>query len=598
MKDSISWATCSNNGCTGVQLPAGGKCWAHAEDPHLDKALGQLAADGHLDARGVPVTDALLDRLLAAAPRGKDGHVVLAFANFRMATFGHTARFNHVNFQGNAYFYKATFEDDAWFSDATFQHDVNFSEVTFHDRAEFIRTAFRSSDPISGAAFDHTTFHGDAVFTAATFKNDSHFLGATFRQSARFDEATFQRHAWFGDATFDGSAWFSNANFYGQALLDSVTFREGVAFDGAIIRAPAVFTRASFEHTQPIIGPLLATGPLVLTEARFAQPVRIDAYTPRLYCDRVQFAEGAQLMLCGARVVLDDSSFPAPTILTALPRRDVGQLSDSEKRVALAWDQLRPEQVPDRPQILSLQRADVAGLTISGADLTDCRFAGAHNLDKLRIEADVTLAAAPAGLGQDRRQVIADERAWRAQTSSRWTAPWRPDWITEEPAIPEPGQIAGLYRALRKGREDDQDEPGAADFYYGEMEMRRHARQSRAKSGASFAGGVSRGRAERGILTIYWLVSGYGLRAWRALACLAGLLTVFALTFHLIGFSTPPQPASYLTSLLYAFRATVSLTDDDVKLTAWGKLLETLLRLTGPVLFGLALLALRNRVKR
>jgi hypothetical protein len=32
--------------------------------------------------------------------------------------------------------------------------------------------------------------------------------------------------------------------------------------------------------------------------------------------------------------------------------------------------------------------------------------------------------------------------------------------------------IAGLYRALRKGREDARDEPGAADFYYGEMEMR------------------------------------------------------------------------------------------------------------------------------
>jgi hypothetical protein len=35
------------------------------------------------------------------------------------------------------------------------------------------------------------------------------------------------------------------------------------------------------------------------------------------------------------------------------------------------------------------------------------------------------------------------------------------------------GQIAGLYRALRKGRGDIKDEPGAADFYYRVMEMRR-----------------------------------------------------------------------------------------------------------------------------
>jgi hypothetical protein len=42
----------------------------------------------------------------------------------------------------------------------------------------------------------------------------------------------------------------------------------------------------------------------------------------------------------------------------------------------------------------------------------------------------------------------------------------------------------------------------------------------------------------------------------------------------------------------------LSLSDDEVKLTAWGKLLQAVLRLTGPVLLGLALLALRGRVKR
>lgn len=93
-------------------------------------------------------------------------------------------------------------------------------------------------------------------------------------------------------------------------------------------------------------------------------------------------------------------------------------------------------------------------------------------------------------------------------------------------------------------------------------------------------------------------MSGYGLRAWRAIACLAGVLAGFAAAFSLIGFTEPPQPASYWTSLLYAFRATLSLTDDQVKVTAWGSLLQAALRLSGPVLFGLALLALRNRVKR
>jgi hypothetical protein len=124
------------------------------------------------------------------------------------------------------------------------------------------------------------------------------------------------------------------------------------------------------------------------------------------------------------------------------------------------------------------------------------------------------------------------------------------------------------------------------------MEMRRRARRTASNTG----GTAARGRAERGVLTIYWLVSGYSLRAWRAFAWYAVVTALFAVAFHMIGFAKPPQPTSYWTSLLYAFRATVSLPDSDVSLIAWGQLLQGLLRLTGPVLLGLALLALRYLV--
>jgi hypothetical protein len=168
----------------------------------------------------------------------------------------------------------------------------------------------------------------------------------------------------------------------------------------------------------------------------------------------------------------------------------------------------------------------------------------------------------------------------------------------EWPEVLPAGQIAGLYRALRKGREDAKDEPGAADFYYGEMEMRRHAGRPTDTNTDNPTGEASRGQVERAILTAYWLVSGYGLRAWRALAWLAAVTAGFAVAFHLVGFTRPPQPVSYWTSLLYAFRATLSLTDSEVQLTAWGKLLQGLLRLTGPVLLALTLLAIRARTKR
>ena len=49
---------------------------------------------------------------------------------------------------------------------------------------------------------------------------------------------------------------------------------------------------------------------------------------------------------------------------------------------------------------------------------------------------------------------------------------------------------------------------------------------------------------------------------------------------------------------MYAANSTLSIGDDHVLLTGWGKLLRIMLRLAGPVLLGLALLSIRNRVKR
>jgi hypothetical protein len=235
------------------------------------------------------------------------------------------------------------------------------------------------------------------------------------------------------------------------------------------------------------------------------------------------------------------------------------------------------------------------GLALGNVDLADCRFAGAHNLDKLRIEADeadTVFGFSPAVAGWERRQVIAEEVAWRTRPDARPGRWERPQWFDneEEPKPLSPGAVAGLYRALRKSREDAKDEPGAADFYYGEMEMRRHDRgKSRAKRG------WSRGLVSRGVLIAYWLVSGYGLRAWRSLAALAAVMAVSAAVFRLWGFT---HPATYWKSLLFAFRSTLSLTDAQVNLTAWGGLFQAILRLTGPVLLALTLLALRGRVKR
>jgi hypothetical protein len=545
----IGWPTCEQAGCIGIRLAAARMCLAHASEEETADALKLVGETGAIDARGVSITPTLLERILTAAPRRKKKPLIKG-CRFEQATFTGDAQFGEVTFSGDARFGEATFTGLAWFDRATFTGDAWFNQATFTRLA----------------VFGMATFTGDALFDVANFKGPG--------------------YAQFGKVTFNGKAWFYRTAFSGDALFGGARFEQARQF-----------------------GPLLAAGRLELDDVQFAQPVQIEVSAAGLCCRRARFPSGVQFRLRWARVVLDDTDLAAPSILAGIPAPSEEILAGRENEIATAWQRLPAGELSERPQLVSLQRVNVAGLGLSNVSAADCRFAGAHNLDKLRLESGVSFATAPSqwGLGGRRwggREVIAEERAWRAnpdrprRTRRGWAAPDWPGWLGDrQPGVLDPGQIAGLYRALRKGREDIKDEPGAADFYYGEMEMRRARPRSDSNSGNQ-SGASSRGRVERGVLTAYWLVSGYGLRAWRAVAALAVVTALLAVAFRLAGFAVPPRPVSYWTSLLYAFRATLSLTDNEVKLTAWGQLLQGVLRLTGPVLLGLALLALRGRVKR
>jgi len=142
------------------------------------------------------------------------------------------------------------------------------------------------------------------------------------------------------------------------------------------------------------------------------------------------------------------------------------------------------------------------------------------------------------------------------------------------------------------------------------MEMRRHDRHTP--------------WPERVIVWLYWLVFGYGLRGLRALATLLVVVLLAAIGFAFWGFAPPQQPPrpvrvdpqgmlvyeqpsaqrpTGLDELPAAVRfsaqsATALLRGPDRALTPLGEWLNMGLRLVGPVLVGLAVLALRGRVKR
>jgi hypothetical protein len=152
-------------------------------------------------------------------------------------------------------------------------------------------------------------------------------------------------------------------------------------------------------------------------------------------------------------------------------------------------------------------------------------------------------------------------------------------------------------------------------------------------TGATTPAAAPRGGGRHGPSGGCWAVSGYGLRAWRALAALTVLLVGSAALFTLPVFAHLPAAPQHVSSVDLAtgalgytpgaqpgvkpdasaavpfgtsleFTATESLTlirasgDPLLKTTTKGTALDMALRLLAPLLLGLALLAVRGRTKR
>jgi uncharacterized protein YjbI with pentapeptide repeats len=493
-------------------------------------------------------------------------------ARFVLAKFDGEARFTRARFDGEVSFQSATFQS-ANFSECIFNQSIAFHKATFHGPAYFARTEFGSQQPVlfhavvfsNRASYERATFTGDGEFNRAQFKGRAVFTDAHFKAAARFYGATFQDRASFARVQFDSVAGFS-----------SVTAKDSIGFE-----------RATFSHARQL-GPMLVRRSLVLEAATFRERVRVDASAAVLCALQTRFLAGAQIRVRWADVLLDDADFGGPSLLTtATPFVVIDETSFSP-----AWRRLPGGCHSERSRLLAVRRADVGGLSLSNIDLSLCRFAGAHNLDRLRIDSNVSFGYSPPAAWRTHRRVIAEEQMWRSRRrwAPAWQNPWWPVWAESNKELPS-GDIGSIYRSLRKGREDQKDEPGAADFYYGEMEMRRHL--DRRPTGDQTQ---PRSTVERLILTTYWLVSGYGLRAWRALCSFIVLAMVLAWLLVVGGFE---HPLPLYESVLYTVRTAIGLPrTPQPELTVLGDVVQIVARISLPVLLGLAILSVRGRVKR
>ncbi|GHD53985.1 pentapeptide repeat-containing protein [Streptomyces galbus] len=547
---------------------------------------------------------------------------------FEPTTFKGVARFVSAIFKGDACFEPTTFEGDAQFESATFEGDARFESATFEGVTGFEEATFKGvarfeSATCKGVAwFEGATFEGIAWFGSAAFEGDAWFSSATFADVAQFGSATFGGAALFRSATFQGGAGFWSATFEGMALFNSTTFGSDARFESTIFEGDARFESATFGGDALLesatftnadqLGPFACVGRVVLSGAAFGGPMTLSFAARRLECRRTRWSSTAEIRLRYATVDFAHAVFEYPLTIAAEPDRFV--LNNGRP----LGEDLFPSAYDPGVRVASLRGVDAAHLVLADLDLSECLFTGTVHLDRLRLEGACIFDAAPPAVHWRRwrpvrfteRRVLAEEHHWRARQPGAV-----PGWV-HGTGRAGPLQLAPVYRALRKAFEDGKHEPGAADFYYGEMEMRRHADDIP--------------RSERGLLTAYWALSGYGLRASRALAWLGAAMLVTIVLLMAFGLTqdTPKQTATG-TVPAGGGKVTFEIDKDDPQnptgdrftgkrfekalnvtlnsvvfrasgqdLTTAGTYIEMTSRLSEPILLGLAVLAVRNRVKR
>jgi uncharacterized protein YjbI with pentapeptide repeats len=167
--------------------------------------------------------------------------------NFSGATFGTNAVFigtrflDKADFSGAEFSGERTYFDNAEFSDWY----TDFSEARFG--AEM--TSFSGTQFIGSVTFENAQFNGDTDFNEATFSGSwTEFSGAQFRKRIFFREAEFIGNvAFFTRAKFSGE-WtdFSKAKFYVNTGFSEAQFGHDTHFLETLFGGEADFSEALF----------------------------------------------------------------------------------------------------------------------------------------------------------------------------------------------------------------------------------------------------------------------------------------------------------------------------------------------------------------
>ncbi len=532
------WQRCATSGCLGSAID-GDRCYTHAGESERASHISEVTSGRRsLDLRGTEINDKLWHSILDRI--GSQG-VINSSIDCGSAVFISKVQMKELTFERHAGFFGTVFDDGCDVSNCSFNGGLDIRYANFRLGPGYFNNCNITT---LHASYCHSQQHvafsscelTDTVYAEGVQK-DFRIEGCHLRKSCDISRADVEVLI-LSDSRFDGELKMNDVN--AKILMST----------GIEVSAPCS------------IGPLNIEEAADLSNSSFKRQVRLIVTATTVNAGGSSFGGGGRIDCKKAKIDLSRLAVGAPLLV-------IGS---------------------DGAAALSIQDADCGHLRLSSLDLSDCHFYGCHDLQGIALESTVSLPDAPRPL-RSRRKCIADEFAWR-ETNTRWR---KTDWsrkrndeerralrmssIVASPLAP--AQIAEVYRSLRTSVEARSNEPGAADFYYGEMEMRRLDKNT--------------SWWDRSIIRTYWLISGYGLRALRSMFC---LLCVFLAGSILIRNFGLPKRHSWPTGFITSGQSIVPGLSVSASLTGTGEAIQIALRLIGPVLLGLAILALRNRVRR
>jgi hypothetical protein len=445
---------------------------------------------------------------------------------------------------------RCSIDGDASLDDVEARRSLRLERVSFAARAFLRRMQLATLQLYSVDFGGYASLDGMSA-AQVTVRHARFAFEARLRNVEVSAEATLHGVAFAGIAGFDGSTWR-------RLRVTHCSFAQAARFDRASVAEELALVACRLSSSRNL--ELRAGQRCDLHQTTFEQALQLRVRSPQVDARSAGFERGVDLILSPrAELDLGGASLGGPSLVTSSG--------------------------PALARIVSLRGTRLGQLTLRDLDLSGCAFAQAHAVDGVLISGRGQLACAPVAMPWiGKREALANEFAFRHARELR-RRPYGPHrWHrpgTHDPAG-DPATLSETYRALRRGREGASDAPGAADFYYGEMEMRRLG---------------ARAKVDRLLLTAYWIVSGYGLRASRALLAYALVVPAVALALDRWGLRSG---AAFDQVLAYVLATTTVLArpETPLELDTFGSYLQVFSRLVGPALFALMVFSLRSRVRR